>query len=75
MKKRTNKKLALNKQKISELSGGNMGDVKGGCTTGFCDTRTFDVRCLVTRKRTCLCPTETFDIDRCGVDSVRICLA
>lgn len=37
MKKKTNKKLALNKQKISELSEGNLGDVKGGCS--------FDIRC------------------------------
>ena len=40
MKKSTNKKLTLNKQKISELSQGNMKRLKGGFTYGVCTTLT-----------------------------------
>ena len=73
MKKRTNKKLALNKQRISELSGGNLGEVKGGCTTRPCETRY--EKCLISRERTCLCPVDTRDFKGCGIVSVVICKA
>ena len=68
MKKKINKKLALNKQKISELSDGNLGGVKGGKpeTWGdLCFKCTFGPKCWVSELYTA-CHCETRDFKGCG---------
>ena len=65
MKKKVNKKLALNKEKISELSRGNMGKIRGGGTSvpetegEFCYRDTFAAECWISELYTACCP-ETF---------------
>jgi len=59
MKKRTNKKLLLNKQRISELSQGNMENMKGGSgTTGV----SFHIACIDTLD----CPQTATNSPGCG---------
>ena len=78
MKKKTNKKLALNKQKISELSEGNLDGVKGGKVitwTAECKTKTFGWTCEWISELYTACHCEkTRDWTRCDI-SIRICEA
>ena len=61
MKKKVNKKLALNKEKISELSRGNMGRIRGG-GVDLPETMTFGENCLHTDAEThCFC-LETVEL-------------
>ena len=55
MKKKLNKKLILNKQKISELSNGNMKNIKGGRGVELCLEVTLDNKCI-SEMNTCYCP-------------------
>jgi hypothetical protein len=64
--KKFERKLALRKKTVANLSNGQLGQVKGGCVDTIPSCISLREHCGTIKFTNCACPTETCTCSVCG---------